>query len=88
MRRSDIVESVTEILPKSTVAVERAGQAADIAIGLLLDWLVTDEADEELAAILLRDRPGDTDLTGARQQVCEVLDVLIRALNKEFGGLI
>jgi hypothetical protein len=54
------------------------------AVGPVISWLCSDEADEQLAAALLRERPGDTDLTAMRARVREVLDALTAVLDPEY----
>lgn len=57
---------------------------ARYAVSSVITWLMSDESDEQLAAALLRLRAGDLDLTGARERVREVLDVLYEVLEHEY----
>lgn len=57
---------------------------ATVALWPLIGWLETD-AEEELAAAVLAERPGDTDVTAAREQVREVLDALMDVIYGEYG---
>jgi len=61
-----------------------ADALAGTAVWTVLNWLATDECDDELAAELLRRGEVGDDLTQARTAVRLVLDVLHDRLTGEF----
>lgn len=60
---------------------------AAAAIATVAAWLADESTEIEVAATILRDRPGDTDLTAARAQVREVLDAVSDALDRVVGPM-
>lgn len=59
-------------------------QIAGHALWPLITWLGTDECNDELAAAVLKLRPGDLDHTTARAAVRDVLDALYEVLEREY----
>lgn len=57
---------------------------ATVAMWPLIGWLEND-AEEELAARILDERPGDTDIGAAREQVAEVICALLGVIYREYG---
>lgn len=62
-----------------------AGAAIEYVNSVIVGWLWSDDADLEIGAELLADRPGDVDLTGARHEVRAVLDLVAQALTDHLG---
>lgn len=67
------------------VAGTQAWELAQVALATMTDWLSEDATEIRFAQILLSRRPGDTDLTAARAQISDVLDVVWELAFQEIG---
>ena len=75
---ADAIEQIAEQYDPSPANIART------AMNPLILWLEYD-AEEELAAQILAERPGDTDISAAREQVREVIGELLVVIYREYG---
>ncbi len=67
--------------------IEDLGDLAARVVALVDQWLCAASTEEELAATILRARPGDTDYAAALAQVREVIAAVSAALGEQIGPM-
>lgn len=63
----------------------QAWELAQVALATMTDWLSEDATEIRFAQTFLDRRPGDMDLTAARAQISDVLDVVWELSFQEIG---